>query len=119
MTVTATQTQNNGPNRIAHGRRIDDAAIAADVNFDIGFQPRYVRVMNEDGLAVLEWYEGMTDGLGIKQITAGTMSEVAAGDGITPQGPAHAAADTIRGFILGQDADILVINEQLSWWAHD
>ncbi len=117
MTVTSTVTQNNGPNRIAHGRYFDDAAIAADVDFDIGFTPRYVRFMNEDGLSLLEWSEGMTDGLGLKTITDGTIAEVAAGDGITPKGAL--AADTIIGFTLGQDADILVTNEQLSWYAHD
>lgn len=118
MTVTATVTQNNGPNRIAQGRYFDDAAIAADVDFDIGFKPRYVRVVNETGLAVLEWFEGMTDGRGTKQITAGTMSFVAASTGITPRG-GESTTDTIRGFTLGQDADILVQNEQLSWYAHD
>lgn len=117
MTVTSTVTQSNGPTRIAHGRYFDDAAIAADVDFDIGFMPRFVRIMNETGLAVLEWSEGMTDGLGLKTITAGTMSEVAAGDGITPVGAL--VTDSILGFTLGQDADILVTNEQLSWWAHD
>ncbi len=118
MTVTSSVTQNNGPNRIAHGRYFDDVAIAADVEFDIGFRPRYVRVMNETGLAVLEWFEGMTDGRGIKQITAGTMTFVAASLGITPRGT-PSTTDTTRGFTLGQDTDILVVNEQLSWYAHD
>ena len=118
MTVTRSQTQNNGPNRIAHGRYFDDQAVAADAQFDIGFRPRYVRVMNETGLAVLEWFEGMTDGRGIKQITAGTMTFVAASLGITPRGN-PSTTDTIRGFTLGQDTDIHVQNEQLSWYAHD
>ena len=118
MTVTSSVTQNNGPNRIAHGRFLDDVAIAADVQFDIGFRPRYVRVANETGLAVLEWYEGMTDGRGLKQITAGTMTFVAASLGITPRGLPN-TTDVIKGFTLGQDTDILVQNEQLSWYAHD
>ncbi len=59
----------------------------------------------------------MTDGRGVKQITAGTITFVAASLGITPKGVA--AVDTINGFVLGQDTDILVQNEQLSWYAHD
>jgi len=67
MTVTSTQSSDKGVVHRAVGSYISDAAAAA---FDIttGFQPRYVRVTNEDGDCVMEWYEGMADSEGMKLV---------------------------------------------------
>lgn len=118
MTVTSSITQNNQPARIAQGR-YEDTAVTADAEFDIGFIPRYVRVVNEVQAAILEWSEGMPDGLGIKYRSpnGAAISIPAAGNGITPRG--RGIKDETYGFTLGQDGNILSDNEPISWYAHD
>jgi len=76
----------------------------------VGYKPRRVRLINEDGLAIAEWNDTMTEGRGFKQITAGTFSQMAAGEGITPLSD---------GFRLGVDADMNVSGEKIHWEAHE
>lgn len=84
----------------------DDTAVAFDVN--IGFTPRHVRVVNEDGDAYMEWYQGMADGEAMKMVTGGTYAK------ITSNGITLVDDGTTLGFTVGLDTDVNVVNEQLS-----
>lgn len=62
----------------------------SDIDVDLGFKPKYVKVFNKTSPAALEWFEGMGDDAAIKhnQITddgATTTNnfEVVSSDGIT------------------------------------
>ena len=70
-----------------------------------GFKPSHILLTNSDGLARLEWFEGMADDSGIKTVTAGTISEITSG-GITPGD---------LGFTLGADADMNVAGERVDY----
>lgn len=76
----------------------------------VGFRPKRVQLLNEDGLAKAEWTSSMADGLAMKQVTAGTLSMTSAGDGVTP------LAD---GFRLGADSDLNVADELVHWVAYE
>ena len=74
----------------------------ADLNVDkVGFRPRYVKVINETGLAVFEWFDSMLDDAAVKTVTAGTISKVTS-NGITPRP---------KGFAVGADTDVNVAAE--------
>jgi hypothetical protein len=89
------------------------AVIGTGANLDVrvvGFRPRSVDLFNETGLVIAHWTETMTQGRGIKQITAGTMSQIAAGLGITPLSD---------GFRIGADTDVNVDGEKIHWVANE
>lgn len=75
----------------------------------IGFRPRRVTLMNEDGLASAEWNDTMADGEMLKRVTSGTLTKVTT-TGITP---------LANGFRIGQDADINVVDELIHFVAHE
>ncbi len=50
------------------GRSYIETGTAAAVTITTGFKPRYVKVMNEDGDAYMEWYEGMADAEAMKLV---------------------------------------------------
>jgi hypothetical protein len=107
--MAVTQSQTNGGvqnNHVAVGRYITSSTAAA-IAITCGFKPRFVRVMNVTSLDKMEWYEGMTAAHAVKQVAAGTSTEISS-NGIT------VAED---GFTIGLDTDVNVINEQLSWIA--
>lgn len=105
MAITSTQSQHQVRN-VAVGRFLDTGTVAATA-ITCGFQPRYVRVMNETSGDMEEWYEGMTADHAIKQVAAGTRAAITS-KGITVSS---------NGFTIGLDTDILVTSEQLSWVA--
>lgn len=76
----------------------------------VGFRPRRVELVNATGLVTAVWLDSMTEGRGFKRITAGTMSQMAAGEGITPLS---------NGFRIGVDADLNVDGEVIHWVAHE
>lgn len=89
------------------------AVIGTGADLDVrtvGYKPRRVRLINEDGLCIGEWNDTMTEGRGFKQVTAGTMSAFAAGEGITPLSD---------GFRIGADTDMNVSGEKIHWEAHE
>ena len=88
------------------GRYIDTGTAAA-FKITTGFQPRYVKIINNTSGDQIEWFEGMTAAHGFKRVAAGTGAQTTS-LGIT------VAAD---GFTVGLDLDINVTNEQLSWLA--
>lgn len=87
--------------------------IGTGANLDVltvGYRPRRVELLNETGLAFAVWTDTMTEGRGIKRITAGTSSLCAAGQGITP---------LANGFRIGADADLNVEGERIHWTAQE
>lgn len=76
----------------------------------VGFKPRRVRLINEGGLVTAEWNDTMTEGRGFKRVTAGDMTQIAAGEGITPLSD---------GFRIGADADVNASGELIHWEAHE
>lgn len=79
-----------------------------EVRGEIGFRPRSVRILAEAGLATGDWTEGMADGSVLKRVTAGDLTLVTGGNGITP------LAD---GFKIGGDADLNGSGELVRWEA--
>ena len=107
MAVTSTQSTESGVCNIAVGRYITSDTAAA-FTITTGFKPRYVKVVNLAATGgSLEWFEGMADASALKRVTAGDFTL------ITTLGITVAEG----GFTVGLDADINVINEQLSWIA--
>ena len=86
----------------------------AAINVQCGFTPAYVRVINIDGDAIMEWEENMTDGEAYKIVAAGTNAQIATG-GITPY--AGSAGANSKGFTIGADADVNASAETLHWIA--
>jgi hypothetical protein len=84
------------------------------ITIQTGWIPSYVRVVNEDGLCVMEFFSNMTAGHGIKQVTVGTISKVTTG-GISPY--AGSAGANGAGFTIGTDVDINVAGETLHYRA--
>lgn len=68
----------------------------------VGFKPKEVELIGQGGLVTGKWMESMDEGLAMKEITAGTKSMTAAGEGVTPLSD---------GFRLGVDADLNVADE--------
>ncbi len=85
------------------------AAIAVTV----GFVPSYVKLINIDGDATMEWTEDLADGEGFKDLPTGTMALMATG-GITPKGP----GGSYLGFQIGTDSDVNGSAETIIWIAH-
>ncbi|UWQ30256.1 hypothetical protein [Leisingera sp. M523] len=84
------------------------------INVELGFTPDYVRLINIDGDATLDWTSSMTNGEGYKTVAAGANAQVGTG-GVTPYAGAEASA--AAGFTIGTDADVNVSGETLMWVA--
>ena len=106
MAVTQSQSSDKGIVHRAVGSYIDTGTAAAFV-ITVGFQPRYVRVVNETSGDQIEWFEGMAAAEGFKRLANGTGAMVTS-NGITV---------SATGFTIGLDTDINVTSEQLSWLA--
>lgn len=106
MAITSSQNNGDGIVRFASGNYLNDGTVAA---FDItcGFTPRYVCVQNETSRDGMEWFEGMANAEAVKTVAAGTRTLITS-NGITPLDD---------GFTIGLDTDVVVTNEQLSWYA--
>ncbi len=109
MSVTSTQSADKGIVHRAVGSYIDTGTAAAFV-ITVGFQPRYVRVSNEDGDAFMEWYEGMAAAEAMKMIGDTNPMTYAK---ITSNGITVSAT----GFTVGLDTDVNVTSQQISWLA--
>ena len=107
MAITvATQTPTNVA-RIATGSYIDTGTEAAYTYSNLGFKPRYVKVINLTSGDQEEWFEGMTAAHAHKRVAAGTGAPITS-LGIT-------VGD--RGFTIGLDTDINKDSEQVYWIA--
>ena len=69
MAITATQSSNHIRN-VAVGR-YKDTSTAAAFTITTGFKPRYVKILNIDGLCMEEWTEGMADASALKTVELG------------------------------------------------
>jgi hypothetical protein len=73
-----------------------------DIKFP-GFRPAEVTLENVGaGLSTAHWHSEMPDGSMTKEITAGTMSFVTGGNGVTPLS---------NGFRLGADANLNIAGQ--------
>jgi len=105
---------------------------ASDVLYiDVGFVPNIVKLYNSDGLNVLAWnsamaVEGTGDpdtGVGVLQITAGTMTFITingilAVDGVGENNDTGSGvADDVIGFSIGTNADVNADGELIYWEA--
>ncbi|GAB5434792.1 MAG: hypothetical protein EpisKO_41620 [Epibacterium sp.] len=84
------------------------------INVELGFTPDYVKLINTDGDALLEWTSAMADGEGYKTVAAGTNAKIATG-GVTPYEGVTATA--AKGFTIGADADVNASGETIIWVA--
>lgn len=106
MAVVATQTNPTVRTNVATGRYLENGTAVA-FQIACGFKPRYVKVVNVTDSIQVEWFEGMADASANKTIAAGTKSLITT-LGITPDS---------RGFTVGLDLGLNVVNKQLSWIA--
>lgn len=86
----------------------------AAIDIPLGFIPKTVRVINQDGIASLEWSDTMPAASGYKDITAGTRTFITL-SGISAY--AGTAAGAGAGFTIGADTDINVSGETIHWIA--
>jgi hypothetical protein len=93
--------------RMATGTYLDTGTVAAYDFEDLGFKPRYIRVINTTSGDEECWIEGMTAAHAFKRIAAGT------GAATTSLG----LTVTDRGFTFGLDTDMNVASEQVYWVA--
>lgn len=68
----------------------------AEIDVNLGFRPRYVKVVDITQLATAEAIDGMPDGKGLLEVTAGTKSQMSSG-GLTI---------TPNGFTIGTNANL-------------
>lgn len=61
MTITASQSNDNGAMFRASGSHLDTAATPGALTLTLGFTPRYFAWINETDRVTQEKYEGMTD----------------------------------------------------------
>ena len=109
--MAATQSQSSHHIRnVAVGRYIESGTAVA-ITITTGFKPRYVKVVNETGLCMCEWFEGMTAAHSVKIADSGT----AATDIVNVSSNGITVSAT--GFTIGVDTDINVTAEQLNWLA--
>jgi len=103
MAQTITQNEPLNACRLATGAYLDTGTVAAYNFDDLGFQPRYVRVVNYTSGDEELWIEGMTAAHAVKRVAAGTSAAITS-LGITVNS---------RGFTMGLDTDINVTSEQV------
>lgn len=105
MSVAVTQSNEHVVNNVI-GRLLTTVTPAV-VTIVLGFRPRKVRVVNLVNRNELEFFEGMAQNSGLKTLAAGTRTVVTT------------TAITINdnGFTMGVDADVYVINNQLTFEA--
>lgn len=107
MAITASTKQPLITTRMATGMYIDTGTEAAYTYSDLGFKPRYVKVVNLTSGDQEEWFEGMTAAHAHKRVAAGTA------------GPITSLGITVsdNGFTIGLDTDINKDSEQVHWLA--
>jgi hypothetical protein len=109
MSATQSQSSNHVRN-VSVGRYIESSTAVA-ISITTGFKPRYVKIVNETGICMEEWFEGMAAASAVKTVDSGTgTTDIIriTSNGITV---------TSTGFTIGVDTDINVTSEQLNWLA--
>jgi hypothetical protein len=109
MAATQSQSSNHVRN-VAVGRYIESSTAVA-ITITTGFRPRYIKIVNETGLCMEEWFEGMAAASAVKTVDSGTgTTDIVR---ITTNG----ITVTSNGFTIGVDTNINVTNQQLNWIA--
>lgn len=86
------------------------------INIQCGFVPSYVKVYNyDDGATMMEWFQGMTDGHGLKSSAGATYHAKVTSNGISEY--AGTEAGDAPGFTIGADADLNAAAETIYWLA--
>jgi len=85
------------------------AATPVATQIDVGFDIKWLRIVNADSGDSLEFFQDQSAAAGYKRVAAGTGAVISSG-GIT-------IADGNRGFIIGLDSDINAASEVLFWVA--
>jgi len=107
MAITQSQSKNSASvMQMVVGNYITTGTAAA-ITITVGFQAKYVKVVNETDRIEMEWYEGMADAEGIKTIANGTRSIITT----------HGITVAAKTFIIGLDTALNVTSKQLSWMA--
>jgi hypothetical protein len=104
MARTETTVQDNGIIRLTSGAVFDDAGAPDAASINLGFRPRYIRVVNHTDRIEYEWFQGMASATSLKTIANGTRSAEAA------EGPTLAKDGKTIGFPVLQ-------NTQYRWYA--
>lgn len=105
MAQTIVQKTPEATLRLATGTYLDTGTVAAYNFDDLGFQPRYVKVINTAATGgSIEWIEGMTAAYGFKYLSADGAGALVTSNGITVNS---------RGFTFGLDTDMNVTSEQV------
>ncbi len=107
MALTSNQSYGVHPGKLAIGDFVDTAASPDAVAVEVGFAPRYIKMINETTVQVQEWFSSMGaadavktvnhDDTQISKITSGGITVVA--DLVTF--PAPAQNDVVRWLALG------------------
>lgn len=71
MAITSSTSTAANLMRMANGSHLDDAGTTA-ASIELGFNPRYIQVVNETDRITFEWYEGNDSAKGVKTVAAGT-----------------------------------------------
>ena len=88
----------------------------AEIEIECGFKPNYVKLLNIDGVAILEWTPDVGAGKGLKIADSGTGAtdiSLISTLGIT----VSASTDDFRGFKIGADTDVNVDSQTICWIA--
>lgn len=104
MARTEVVVPNDGLFRMANGSVLDDAVAPVAASINLGFKPKYIRVVNVTERIEYEWFAGMASGSSLRTVAAGTRTLQAA------EGPTVAANGMTIGFPV-------VTDEQYRWYA--
>lgn len=127
MAVNATYTQSNGPNNdrprnFTTGRITFDATAITATDYvvqQLGFVPKYIKLINVTDRIIVEWFEGMAQDTCIKTAAAGTVTLETTNKGLSVC-RADGTQDTSgRYFQVSQNATLAVIaaSKVINWIA--
>lgn len=102
MTITASVLPAQELTRVTSISHFDAAASPANASYDVGFEPRYIRVENVTDRISNEWFLGMTSGHALRTVATGTRSLETTG------GPTITGVDVV-GFPVLQNKQYRVI----------
>lgn len=109
MAVThTTEIQGAVSARRIFGRYKDTAAIAANVEISLGFQPKYIRWVNETNVTMFEWHVGLGANKCIKTAANGARTLESVGFTVSED-----------GFEVDDDGtlDAIAQNDQIAYYA--
>lgn len=106
MAITATTNSAADTLRMASGSHLDTAATPASI--ELGFVPKYIRVVNATDRIEFEWFDGMTSAHALMTIAAGTRTLETSG------GPTLTVSDAGNAATLGFP---VLANKQYRWQA--